>query len=417
MLYATTALAGAVLCWCVCGARVRLGGWGRCHSSSLPPLLSLPRLPQGAFLGLPRPGVPCLCSLVRHSMWSVCSATMVRSPFRCGPPVHSVFLRSRSRTVCMSTPPPALWRAPCARSPQGTLEGPFQVACAPPRFLLRLLALPVVGGRAFPFLFPCSVVGGPGLGTLPAPTVRPWGRRPGRAAGFPWVQGVRALKSVINPTAQALASWLCALRGRQEGARGRAPCASVRGVWCPAHSVPEGCILGADGRGLLPVFRGRGGSGRGDPSATPQRTLLRAGFARVWAVRGRLEGDALLGFAAPGCRCCLALVAVPRLWPAACLFVLPCGPALARRALSRPVALGAPVGFPVVVVPPPTGGFRLRFYWVAARGTWRSALHRANGACRGPLPWQGRWASSASYLFRAPLLGCPWQVPLTFVLS
>ena len=63
---------------------------------------------------------------------------------------------------------------------------------------------------------------------------------------------------------------------------------------------------------------------------------------------------ALPGFAAPGGRFGLAPVLVPWLWPAACLSRVPCGPALVRRASSRPVALGAPVGFPVAVVPFPT---------------------------------------------------------------
>ena len=35
-------------------------------------------------------------------------------------------------------------------------------------------------------------------------------------------------------------------------------------------------------------------------------------------------------------------------------------------------------------------GCRPRLYWVAARGTWRSAEKRAHCACRWPLPRQGR---------------------------
>ena len=65
---------------------------------------------------------------------------------------------------------------------------------------------------------------------------------------------------------------------------------------------------------------------------------------------------ALSGFAAPGGRGCLAPVRVPYLWPSACLSGVPGGPALVRRAASGPVALGAPVGFPVAVVPFPTPG-------------------------------------------------------------
>ena len=60
---------------------------------------------------------------------------------------------------------------------------------------------------------------------------------------------------------------------------------------------------------------------------------------------------ALPGFPAPGRRCCLALVLVPGLWPAACLSGVPRGPALVRRASSGSVALGDPVSFPDAVVP------------------------------------------------------------------
>ena len=65
---------------------------------------------------------------------------------------------------------------------------------------------------------------------------------------------------------------------------------------------------------------------------------------------------ALRGFAAPGGRRCLAPVRVPLLWLTACLSGVPRGPALVRRALSSPVALGAPVGFPNAVVPFPIPG-------------------------------------------------------------
>ena len=92
--------------------------------------------------------------------------------------------------------------------------------------------------------------------------------------------GVRAWRSVTNPTARALASWLCALWGRHEGARGGRllPGCGASGVGrsptpdCP----PSGRAAGAH----YPLAVGRGGCGRGGPSPTPQRALLRAGFAR-----------------------------------------------------------------------------------------------------------------------------------------
>ena len=114
--------------------------------------------------------------------------------------------------------------------------------------------------------------------------------------------GVQAWGPVTNPTARALASWLCTLWGRHKGDRvGRLlPGCGASGVGrsptpdCP----PSGRAAGAH----YPLAVGAGGCGRWDPSATPQRALLRAGFARcggdmrvpggahlawVWGVRGR----------------------------------------------------------------------------------------------------------------------------------
>ena len=86
--------------------------------------------------------------------------------------------------------------------------------------------------------------------------------------------------------------------------------------------------------------------GRGGPAVLG--TLSRAAVRRVLC--------ALPGFAAPGGRCGLAHVLVPSLQPAACLSGVPPGPVLVRRSSSGPVALGAPVGFPVGVVPSPKPG-------------------------------------------------------------
>ena len=54
------------------------------------------------------------------------------------------------------------------------------------------------------------------------------------------------------------------------------------------------------------------------------------------------------GYLAPGL--------VPWLWPAACILGVPPGPAFVRPALSGPVALSAPVGLFVAVVPSPARG-------------------------------------------------------------
>ena len=124
---------------------------------------------------------------------------------------------------------------------------------------------------------------------------------------------VRAWGPVTNPTARALASWLCALWGRHEGARGwrLLPGCGASGVGrsptpdCP----PSGRAAGA----RYPLAVGAGGCGRGDPSPTPQRALLRAvgaasgcpggaPLAWLWGVRGpALSGPRLPALWA-GCR-------------------------------------------------------------------------------------------------------------------
>ena len=106
------------------------------------------------------------------------------------------------------------------------------------------------------------------------------GVRPGPTTHWLWVRGMRAWGPVTNPAGRALACWLGALRGRQEGARGGASCLSVgrpgSGALPPQTTRP----FGRAARGPLPTGCGCGRCGNGDPSPTPQRALLRAGFAR-----------------------------------------------------------------------------------------------------------------------------------------
>ena len=113
--------------------------------------------------------------------------------------------------------------------------------------------------------------------------------------------GVRAWGPVTNPTARALASWLCALWGRHEGTWGvrLLPGCGASGVGrsptpdCP----PSGRAAGAH----YPLAVGAGGCGRGDPSPTPQRVLLRAGFARCGGgTRAPGGGASCLGVGRPG---------------------------------------------------------------------------------------------------------------------
>ena len=158
-------------------------------------------------------------------------------------------------------------------------------------------------------------------------------------------RGVRAWGPVTNPTACALVSWLCALWGRHEGARG-----GLLLLGCGASGVrrtptPDCPPFGRAAGARFPLAVGAV-CGRGGPAVLG--TLSRAAVRRVLC--------ALPGFAAPGGRCGLAPVLVPWLWPAACLSGVPRGPALVRCSSSGPVALSAPVGFPVAVVPSPTPG-------------------------------------------------------------
>ena len=133
-----------------------------------------------------------------------------------------------------------------------------------------------------------------------------------------WCGGVRAWGPVTNPTARALASWLCTLWGRHEGAQGGRllPGCGASGVGRSPTSDcrPSGRAAGAH----YPLAVGAGGCGRGDPSPTPQRALLRADFARcgggmrvpgggaplasVWGVRGRALSHPRLPALWAGCR-------------------------------------------------------------------------------------------------------------------
>ena len=124
----------------------------------------------------------------------------------------------------------------------------------------------------------CLGVGRPEMGALPPPTSRPFGCEAGSTTAWLLVPGVRAWGPLTNPTARAPASWLCALWGRHEGARGGRllPACGTSGDGLsptPDLSSVRACVLGP-----LPTGCGCGGCGRGNPSPTPQRALLRAGF-------------------------------------------------------------------------------------------------------------------------------------------
>ena len=127
------------------------------------------------------------------------------------------------------------------------------------------------------------------------------GVRQGPTTHWLWVRGVRAGGPVTNPTARALASWLCALWGRHEGARGGRLLPGCGASRVGRSPTPDLSSVRACGRGPLPTGCGCGGCGQGDPSPTPQRALLRAGFARCGGgMRVPGEGGLLAGCGASG---------------------------------------------------------------------------------------------------------------------
>ena len=136
---------------------------------------------------------------------------------------------------------------------------------------------------------------------------------------------MRAWGPVTNPTARALGSWLCALWGRHEGAWGGRlmPRSGASGVG--RSPTPDHSSFRAFGRGPLPTDCGCGGCGRGDPSLTPRRALLRAGFARCGG-----------GMRVPG-------------GGASCLSVGPPGASALPSPTSRPFGLAAGAHYPLAV--------------------------------------------------------------------
>ena len=143
----------------------------------------------------------------------------------------------------------------------------------------------------------CLGVGRPGTGALPPPTSRPFRR----AAGAHCQLVVGAGGAGVGTRHQPHSTRSCVLWGRHEGARGGRllPGCGASGVGRspdPDHSSFRAC-----GRGPIPTGCGCGGCGRGDRSPTPQRAILRAGFARSGGGRRAPGGGAsCLGVGRPG---------------------------------------------------------------------------------------------------------------------
>ena len=109
--------------------------------------------------------------------------------------------------------------------------------------------------------------------------------------------GVRAWEPVSKPTARALACWWGGMRVPGGGAT----CLGVGRLGSNALPLPTARPLGGLPGPTTHWLWVPGGSGRGDPSPTPQRALLRAGFARCGGgTRAPGGGASCLGVGRPG---------------------------------------------------------------------------------------------------------------------
>ena len=173
----------------------------------------------------------------------------------------------------------------------------------PRRALLRAGFARCGGGRRVPgggapLAWVCGVRGWALIRARP-PVL--WGVRPGPTTDWLWVRGVRAWGPVTNPTTRTLASWLCALWGRHEGAQGGRLVPGCGASGLGRSPYPDRPSFGACSRGSLPTGCGCGGCGRGDLSPTPRRALLRAGFASCGGGTRALGGGTwCLGVGRPG---------------------------------------------------------------------------------------------------------------------
>ena len=158
--------------WCVRGARGRSGAGPAPLVFPSPPLSPyVPSGHRGVCGGLFRPGVPCPRPLVRHSMWSACSAVSSGNPFGSRP--VSVVCPCALAPAPLAPPPPfPVTRAPCEVPSQGAGRAVPCGSC-PSAFPARVpcSVLPVggrggVGGPAPvpPSLFLLSVHGSPSMG-------------------------------------------------------------------------------------------------------------------------------------------------------------------------------------------------------------------------------------------------------------
>ena len=185
---------------------------------------------------------------------------------------------------------------------------PLRVSCPGP--LLRVACLGGGGPVPVPpyLAWGCCCEGLLRSGAPPPPTARPLGGLPGPSTHWLWVRGGAGVGTRHQPHSARS----CVLWGRHEGARGGRllPGCGASGV---GRSPNPDCPPSRRAAGAhYPLAPGAGGCARGDPSPTPQRALVRAGFARCGGSTKVLGGGAsCLGVGRPGSGALLPPVARP----------------------------------------------------------------------------------------------------------
>ena len=143
----------------------------------------------------------------------------------------------------------------------------------------------------------CLGVGRPGSGALPPPNARPLGGLAGPTTHWLWVRGGAGVGTRHQPHSARS----CTLWGRHEGARGGRLLPGCGASWAGRSPTPDCPPSGRAAGAHYPLAVGAGGCGRGDPSPTPQRALVRAGFARCGGgMRVPGGGASCLGVGRPG---------------------------------------------------------------------------------------------------------------------
>ena len=143
----------------------------------------------------------------------------------------------------------------------------------------------------------CLGVGRPGWGALPPPTARPLGGLPGPTTHWLWVRGGAGVGTRHQPHSTRS----CVLSGRLEVDRGGRLLPGCEASGVGRSPTPDCPPSGRAGGAHYPLAVGAGGCGRGDPSPTPQRALLRAGFACCGGgTRAPGGGASCLGVGRPG---------------------------------------------------------------------------------------------------------------------